>query len=194
MNPWYFWCCSVTAWKVPRWFHDSQGIMRPWLVWWVWCWCRNVVERLQRLEGVNISKGWVRVECMERSHVAAENTREHRRMLRMKFYVTDNLNVGPQPHEIKISYHPASKCPEQRFSFDENLPGVSAFTRSQSSDQAAAKAPWHPFRSWLDFEIAELSLNAHLSKMDTEHLLSIICQCIETPDQFTLSSHKDLSE
>ena len=106
----------------------------------------------------------------------------------------NNLNVGPQPHEIKISYHPASKCPEQRFSFNENLPGVSAFTRSRSSDQAAAKAHWHPFCSWLDFEIAELSLNAHLSKMDTEHLLSIIHWCIETPDQFTLSSHKDLSE
>ena len=106
----------------------------------------------------------------------------------------DNLNVGPQPHKIKISYHPASKHPEQHFSFNKSLPGVSAFTRSQSSDQAAAKAPWHPFCSQLDFEIAELSLNVHLSKMDTEHLLSIIHRCIETPDQFTLSSHKDLSE
>ena len=46
------------------------------------------MERLQRPEGVNISKGRVRVECVEQSHVAAENTGEHWRLLRMKFYVT----------------------------------------------------------------------------------------------------------
>ena len=53
------------------------------------------MERLQRPEGVNISKGQVRVECMERSHVAAENTREHRRMLGMKFYITISSPVHP---------------------------------------------------------------------------------------------------
>ena len=79
MNPWYFQCRSMTAQKVPRWFHDSPGIMCLWLVWWVWCWCRNVAERLRRPEGVNISKGQVRVECMEQSHMAVENTGEHRR-------------------------------------------------------------------------------------------------------------------
>ena len=89
MNPWYFQCCSVTAWKVPRWFCDSLGIMRLWLVWWMWCWRGNVVEGLQRPEGVNISKGWVRVEGMEQSHMAAENIREQWRMLGMKFYVTE---------------------------------------------------------------------------------------------------------
>ena len=46
------------------------------------------MERLWRPEGVNISKGRVRAECMEESHMAAENTGEHQRMLRMKFYVT----------------------------------------------------------------------------------------------------------
>ena len=88
MYPWYFQCHSVTAQKVLRWFRDSLGIICPWLIWWVWCWCGNAVERLQRPEGVNISKGRVRVECMEQSHVAVENTGEHQRMLRMKFYVT----------------------------------------------------------------------------------------------------------
>ena len=89
MNPWYFWCCSMTAQKVPRWFHDSPGIICPSLVWWMWCWCGNAAERLRRPEGVNISKGWVRAECMERSHMAAKNTGEQRRMLGMKFYITE---------------------------------------------------------------------------------------------------------
>jgi len=103
-------------------------------------------------------------------------------------------NQATQLHDIKISYHPASKRPEQRFGINEDLPSASASTGSQPPDPAAAQTPWHPFRSRLDFEIAELSLNAHLSKADTENLLSIIRQCIETPEQFTLSSHKDLSE
>ena len=88
MNPWYFQCHSMTAQKVPRWFHTSPGIMCPWLVWWMWCWCRNAAEGLWRPEGVNISKGRVRVEGMERSHMAAENIGEQWRMLRMKFYIT----------------------------------------------------------------------------------------------------------
>ena len=49
---------------------------------------RNAAERLWRLEDVNILKGQVRVEWVERGHMAAENTGEYRRMLGMKFYVT----------------------------------------------------------------------------------------------------------
>ena len=94
MNPWYFRCHSVTAQK------GSE--MAPWLVWWVWCWCGNTVERLHRLEGVNILKGRVRAECMEWSHVAAENTGEHRRMLGMKFYVTLN-NFCKHQNFIRIN-------------------------------------------------------------------------------------------
>ena len=48
----------------------------------------NAVEGLWRPEGVNILKGRVRVEGMERSHMAAENIGEQWRMLRMKFYIT----------------------------------------------------------------------------------------------------------
>ncbi len=73
-------------------------------------------------------------------------------------------NQGAHLHEIKISYHPASKRPEQRFGINEDPPSASASTGSQ------------------------------LSKADTENLLSIIRRCIESPEQFTLSSHKDLSE
>ena len=101
MYLWYFQCCSVTAWKVPRWFCDSLGIICLWLIWWVWRWCGNVAERLQRPEGVNISKGRVRAECMERSHMAVENTREHWRMLGMKFYVTPVFWGGQLTNPVK---------------------------------------------------------------------------------------------
>ena len=47
-----------------------------------------MAEGLRRLGGVNILKGRVRVEGVEQSHMAAENIREQRRMLGMKFYIT----------------------------------------------------------------------------------------------------------
>ena len=47
-----------------------------------------MAEGLRRPEGVNISKGRVRVEGVEGSHMAVENIGEQQRMLRMKFYVT----------------------------------------------------------------------------------------------------------
>ena len=42
--------------------------------------------------GVNILKGRVRAEGVERSHVAAENIGEQWRMLGMKFYITNKLD------------------------------------------------------------------------------------------------------
>ena len=51
------------------------------------------MERLQKPEGVNILKGQVGAEWVEWGHMAAENTREHRRMLRKKFYITLGLTM-----------------------------------------------------------------------------------------------------
>jgi hypothetical protein len=99
-------------------------------------------------------------------------------------------NDNPQIHEIKIVYHPASKRAETYIRVDEDLPSAPA---ADNSGQPSAEEPWHLFRSRLDFEIAELALNAHLSKADTEHLLSIIQRCIQDPEQFTLQGHKDIA-
>jgi len=98
-------------------------------------------------------------------------------------------NANPQLHEIKIEYHPSSKRAEQRFCTDKRIPDA-----PEIPDQPTAEKPWHPFRSHLDFKIAELALNAHLSKADMEHLVSIIQRCIQDPEQFTLRGHKDISE
>ncbi|KIM45701.1 hypothetical protein M413DRAFT_430427 [Hebeloma cylindrosporum] len=100
-------------------------------------------------------------------------------------------NDDPQIHEIKIIYHPASKRADEHFRADDNIPNPSPVAEPE---QPNAEKPWHPFRSRVDFEIAELALNAHLSKADTEHLLSIIQKCIQEPEQFTLRGHKDISD
>ena len=114
MNLWYFQCRSVTAQKVPRWFCDSPGIMHPWLVWWMWCRHGYVVEGLWGLEGVNISKGRVRAESMEWSHMAAENIGEQRRMLVMRFYVTASTSHTASRLCIAVAASTAS-IPQQIF-------------------------------------------------------------------------------
>ncbi len=101
-------------------------------------------------------------------------------------------NDNSQIHEMKIVYHPASKRAETYIRVDEDLPSAPAV--GDLPGQPTAEQPWHPFCSRLDFEIAELALNAHLSKADTECLLSIIQQCIQDPEQFTLQGHKDITE
>ena len=64
-----------------------------------------MAEGLPRPEGVNISKGQVMAEGMERSHVAAENIGEQRRMLRMKFYVTVLLFTCCLAHKFAEEHH-----------------------------------------------------------------------------------------
>ena len=103
MCPWCFWWCSMIAQKILRWFRDSPGIMRLWLIWWVWCWHRNAAEGLWKPEGVNILKGQVGVEW---GHVAAENIGEHQRILGKKFYVTlcDTMSINDPSAEFSFPF------------------------------------------------------------------------------------------
>ena len=62
------------------------------------------MERLQKLEGVNILKGRVGAEWVEWGHMAAENIGEHWRMLGKKFYITAvNSTVASVVHTFQHS-------------------------------------------------------------------------------------------
>ena len=45
----------------------------------------------------------------------------------------------------------------------------------------------------LDFELAEVMLDAHMNAQQTEKLLALIHQVIQNPESFTLANLKDLS-
>ena len=60
------------------------------------------MEGLWRPGGVNILKGRVRAEGMERSHMAVENIGEQQRMLRMKFYVTMQMVIVMTTWTLKM--------------------------------------------------------------------------------------------
>lgn len=52
--------------------------------------------------------------------------------------------------------------------------------------------PWAPFRTRLDFDIAELIQDTHMNKSQIDRTLKLIHQSIRTPADFTLSDGTDL--
>lgn len=97
---------------------------------------------------------------------------------------SDQVNV-----DYKIEYHPNSIRDKhtETFSLEEYL------SRNPKSDSPADSTPWSPFRSRLDFEVAELILDAHMNQSQTNILLNLIHRCIRDQKSFTLSNFKDLS-
>ncbi|EDQ99252.1 uncharacterized protein LACBIDRAFT_316752 [Laccaria bicolor S238N-H82] len=98
---------------------------------------------------------------------------------------------APQLNDIKVEYHPRSGRQPQFFSFDEYK---SNFQDLDSVDIPVDPEPWKPFRSRLDFELAELILDTHMNKNQTNELISLIHRCILDPKSFTLKNEPDLSK
>ncbi|EDR00788.1 uncharacterized protein LACBIDRAFT_333831 [Laccaria bicolor S238N-H82] len=98
---------------------------------------------------------------------------------------------APQLNVIKVEYHPRSGRQPQFFSFDEYK---SNFQDLNSVDIPVDPEPWKPFRSRLDFELAELILDTHMNKNQTNELISLIHRCILDPKSFTLKNEPDLSK
>ncbi|KAJ6559821.1 hypothetical protein B0H19DRAFT_945156 [Mycena capillaripes] len=54
--------------------------------------------------------------------------------------------------------------------------------------------PWRPFRSQLDFEVAEFCEHNLLNKDSTQTLITLIRRCMVNPDDFTVTSQRELDE
>ncbi|KAF9496267.1 hypothetical protein BDN71DRAFT_1389892 [Pleurotus eryngii] len=82
--------------------------------------------------------------------------------------------------DIKTEYHPHSR----------KLPTVQPF----DTYQRRPTIPWaeHPFRSWLDFEVASLALDAALKKEHIKTLVSLFKHCSLDPHQFTIQNAADI--
>ena len=91
-----------------------------------------------------------------------------------------------QLDDIKIEYHPKSRKPKKYFRFHEytDAPTPTPIVPDQE--------PWKPFRTRLDFEVAELMLDARMNTKQSASLLSLIHRCIEDPESFTLTDVRDL--
>ncbi|KAJ7078038.1 hypothetical protein B0H15DRAFT_789221 [Mycena belliarum] len=93
------------------------------------------------------------------------------------------------PEEIKRVYHPHSKHDPVFQSFDDYVASNIGERLAPIDDQ-----PWRPFRSQLDFEVAEFCENNMLNKDSTESLISLIWRCTRDPTQFTLVDQHELDK
>lgn len=101
-----------------------------------------------------------------------------------------HLHEAPQLDDIKVEYHLRSGRPTETFRFHE-------YTDTRPSDDIKIPVnsePWKPFRSRLDFELAELILDTHMNKSQSTALIALIHRCISDPQSFTLSGYSDLAK
>jgi len=104
--------------------------------------------------------------------------------------VPDLDHPNELPHElddIKVEYHPHSERPSTIHQFSD-------FSRSRPLEGQVPRnnSPWEPFRTRLDFEVAEIVLEAALTKEQTNRLLDLVHQSANGADTFTLQSHDEV--
>jgi hypothetical protein len=90
---------------------------------------------------------------------------------------------------IKVEYHPHSGRADRVHHFGN-------YKREWAAEPSTPRnrKPWEPFHSRLDFEFAELALQAALSKEETGRLINLVQRAITGKEQFTLATHKEVQE
>jgi len=103
----------------------------------------------------------------------------------------DDLNYREfQLDDIKVEHHPNSGIPMQVHAFSD-------FQRCpvQASSWSAPEPdpePWRPFKSRLEFDIAEIALEGAFNNAQTDCLLDICRCCAWHSEKFTFQNHKDV--
>jgi hypothetical protein len=100
-----------------------------------------------------------------------------------------------EPDDIRLVFHPSTGISEQYHHFDdycamESTPDFSG----PPPKHGETDRPWRPFKTKLDFEIAEVMLDAHMNAAQTGRMLALIQDAIRHPETFTLVSLKHLSD
>ncbi|KIK46880.1 hypothetical protein CY34DRAFT_21734 [Suillus luteus UH-Slu-Lm8-n1] len=96
----------------------------------------------------------------------------------------ESRTASPRPQfeedDIQVQYHPNSQRPTQVFHFEDYGHGPGAPT------------PWYPFRTRIDFEFAELVLEAALTHQQMDRLFDLVRRT--KSEQFTLRNRKDVRD
>ncbi|KAG1905444.1 uncharacterized protein F5891DRAFT_943802, partial [Suillus fuscotomentosus] len=101
--------------------------------------------------------------------------------------VNDDAPPAPQLDDIKIKYHPHSRIPSTFHplsNFSHHCPTEDTMPRHASL--------WEPFRTQLDFKVAEIVLAAAMTKDQTNRLFELMRHAASTKEDFTLQSHDEV--
>ncbi|KAG1738055.1 hypothetical protein EDD22DRAFT_982336 [Suillus occidentalis] len=90
--------------------------------------------------------------------------------------------------DIQVRYHPNSGCPTQVYHFEDYRCGPGAPAAPPKVDPE----PWRPFRTRIDFEVAELAHEAALTHEQMDRFIKLIhrSRC----ELFTLRNRKDVRD
>ncbi|KAG1771406.1 hypothetical protein EV702DRAFT_977341 [Suillus placidus] len=89
--------------------------------------------------------------------------------------------------DIKVEHHPSSgiKTTVHPFETFKCRPAPSLVPPPD-------RRPWYPFQSRLEFEVAEIALEAALNNEQTDRLIKICQRCATGKEKFTFLNHKDI--
>jgi len=97
------------------------------------------------------------------------------------------VTLCPKTDSICTEYHPTSRLGATVEAFGDyrkhtsKLPSIPEILD-----------PWHPFKSCVDFQLAQLAVEACLSSKQMDMLCQAIKECIQSPNSFHLSSHHNI--
>ncbi|KAG1761725.1 hypothetical protein EDD22DRAFT_619601 [Suillus occidentalis] len=101
-------------------------------------------------------------------------------------------STSPAPQhdidDIKVEYHPSSGIPTKVYRFEDYGRGPGAPPAVPEADPI----PWQPFRTRMDFEVAELAHDAGLSHEQLDRLIRLIHR--SRTELFTLKNRKDVRD
>ncbi|KAG1735009.1 hypothetical protein EDB19DRAFT_1910856 [Suillus lakei] len=95
-----------------------------------------------------------------------------------------------QLDDIKVKHHPGSGILTKVFAFNDFM--CHPAHHSSWSAPEPDTQPWCPFRSHLEFDVAEIALEAALNNEQMDHLLDICRHCTQKSEKLTFKNHKDV--
>lgn len=105
-------------------------------------------------------------------------------------------------NDIKITYHRADGRESKVLPLQDYLDLEYYGSEEEQHDEETPTPdpvnefePWHPFPTRLDFELAEVILDSHMNRRQTEKVISIVRELMPNPDDsdlFTIKNTADL--
>lgn len=92
--------------------------------------------------------------------------------------------------DMRTEYHPKTGRSPVTVHFDE----YGKDEKTPFDDGPPDSEPWKPFRTRLDFDVADFALEAALNKGQTTRLLDLLNRCAEHEEEVTIRSAKDLQD
>ena len=98
--------------------------------------------------------------------------------------------MEPSIDDIRIEYHPHSGRPAEILPLKE----YQECRLKTEIPKLNTQQPWKPFQTRAEFEFAEVTLKAGLTKNQADTLISLMKHCIKGEESFKIDSHAHICE